>query len=129
MIQNGHTFAILWMNVTSCVCRSIGSTAVKLIFSPKLPNVCYHSVSGMADDELISGRPYGGCAILWNNSITLKIEPISVLSKRLCVVKVSTSDTVFLLCTVYMPCDSHHKSQDFDMFDDILLEIANVSDN
>ena len=39
-------------------------------------------ISGMKEDELLFGRPYGECAILYNNLVKCTVSPISYESKR-----------------------------------------------
>ena len=59
--------------------------------------------------KLHSGRPYGGCAILWLDCLSCKVTPIFSDNTRLCMVKVEFATYTIMLCTIYMPCDS-----DFD---------------
>ena len=97
------------------------------VFSDKLKNIQCHCVSGMDDSTFIYGRPFGGCAILWKDSLKCKVEPINVSSKRLCAVKVTAGDNSFLLCTVYMPCDGSVTTD--DEYNAILSEIISIVDS
>lgn len=90
----------------------------------KIPNVSVHGVSGMPDAELLHGRPYGGCAILWKKSLSCKVSPVLNSScKRYCAVKVELDDHVLLLVNVYMPCDSGTHS-DAREYADVLESIS-----
>lgn len=72
------------------------------MFSDNIDNIGSHCISGMDDSVLISGRPYGGCAILWKNALSCIVEPLTVSSKRLCAVKEEIGSFKFILCTVYI---------------------------
>ena len=69
-------------------------------------------ISGMKEDELLFGRPYGGCAILYNNLVKCTVSPISYESKRCmgCVIRLNNID--YLLINVYMPCDTRAAEAD-----------------
>ena len=43
-----------------------------------------HSVSSMPDNEIITGHPYGGTAIIWNKDLKCKITPISLSTVKAC---------------------------------------------
>ena len=62
-------------------------------------------VSGMSYDLLSRGRPYGGCPILNQKSLSLCVTPLDS-SNRFCCVRVCDSSGVsYLLICVYMPTD------------------------
>ena len=44
------------------------------VISDNLNGVQFSCVSGMDDNELISGRPFCGCVIIWKNTLTCKVE-------------------------------------------------------
>lgn len=52
-------------------------------------NIMYTGVSGFDDESVLSGRPYGGCAILWHSNICAHVAPINVDSRRICAVSPS----------------------------------------
>ena len=58
----------------------------------------------MDSSSLISGRPYGGCSILFRKSLSSCITPLATTSHRFCAIKIrdSSSQSV-LLVSVYMP--------------------------
>ena len=71
------------------------------------------SVSGINDDEFLSGRPYGGCAILYRSSLSSSITPLHSISNRFCVLKVKDqSGLSILLVCVYMPSSDIADYQD-----------------
>ena len=70
----------------------------------------YHcvSVSGIDGSVLLCGRPYGGCAILYQRSLFSSITPLLCDSNRFCAVKLHDSSGVFVLVVcVYMSAQSH----------------------
>ena len=71
------------------------------------------SVSGINDDEFLSGRPYGGCAILYRSSLSSSITPLHSISYRFCALKVKDQSglTTLLVC-VYMPSSDIADYQD-----------------
>ena len=36
-----------------------------------------HAVSGFDNSEVLSGRPYGGCAILWRSDMVARVDTIT----------------------------------------------------
>ena len=68
------------------------------------------AISGMNDTgEVILGRPYGGCAILWHNRINQHVTPINtsaLASKRICAIKLQLHNKTVLIINMYLPCDS-----------------------
>ena len=92
-----------------------------------IPGICYHAVSGMPSNQLLSGRPYGGSAILWSDRFKGKIDPVQFQSLRICGVIVSTSDINILLVSVYMPTDTTTDHNNMDEFNSILQEIVSLS--
>jgi hypothetical protein len=54
----------------------------------KLSHICsdtaYCAVSGMDEHKLLSGRPYGGCAIVWRSSLDITVTKLKCVSNRLC---------------------------------------------
>ncbi|KAK6171867.1 hypothetical protein SNE40_018291 [Patella caerulea] len=83
------------------------------VFEQQINNVSCHGVSAMDSRHFISGRPFGGCAILWKSNLLCKVKPVISESKRICAVELSGSAIDILICSVYMPCDSTNP-QEFD---------------
>ena len=75
-------------------------------------NFLYYGVSGFDNSEILLGRPYGGCAILWRSSLFVNICPVSVDSKRVCAVHVSNDSWKLLLVNVYMPYEGDESKTD-----------------
>ena len=57
-------------------------------------SVSLTATSPMNEHEYMLGRPYGGCAILWNSNVKYDIVKLSFNSKRLCVIKICLSSKV-----------------------------------
>ena len=86
--------------------RSIGFLLINYIyFITYHPEFAAVSVSGINDDEFLSGRPYGyGCAILYRSSLSSSITPLHSISNRFCALKVKDQSWLsFLLVYVCMP--------------------------
>ena len=65
------------------------------------------SVSDIDNSEVVGGRPFGGCSILYWKSLTACIVPLESCSSHFCGVKFCDSTGLsFLLMCVYMPVSS-----------------------
>ena len=68
------------------------------------PDFLSVGVSGMNNSDLLLGRPYGGCSILYRKSLSSCIVPLDSCSDRFCGVKFCDSSGLsFLLVSIYMP--------------------------
>jgi len=77
-------------------------------------DVLFTGVSGFDQSKLLTGRPYGGCAIMWRSNVLANVTPIAVDSKRICAVQISTDSWKIILINVYLPFeDSDVKSDEF----------------
>ena len=66
----------------------------------------YTAVSGMDSSNLLVGRPFGGCAIMYRKSLLACVKSIPTDSKRFCAVRlIDSSNSIILLINVYMPTD------------------------
>jgi exonuclease III len=67
----------------------------------------WHAVSGIDDNKVLKGRPYGGTAILYKKSLANAITkvPPNKDHKRLCAVELKCENEKILLMSVYMPED------------------------
>jgi exonuclease III len=75
---------------------------------------CFTGVSGFGNTEVLTGRPYGGCAILWQSSLLANVCPLSVVSNRVCAARVCLESVKLLLINVYMPFeDGNDKTDEF----------------
>jgi len=72
----------------------------------------YNGVSGFDNQSVLSGRPYGGCGILWRSDICVNVVPISVDSKRICADLLSTNTWKLVIINVYMHFESGDSSTD-----------------
>ena len=59
-------------------------------------------VAGFDNTEVLSQRPYGGCAILWRSDISATVTVIDTTSRRVCAIRVEIHDIRLLLINVYM---------------------------
>ena len=65
----------------------------------------------MVDSSILSGRPFGGCSILYRRHLSLSGTPIYSCSTHFCDVKLTdSSGTSFSLICLYMPAESHSSS-------------------
>ena len=55
---------------------------------------------------VLQGRPHGGCAILWSNSLKAIVTPIESHNRRVCAVKIEIAHIIILLACVYLPVDT-----------------------
>jgi len=88
-----------------------------------LGNVQVYGVSGMDDNELLSGRPYGGCAIVLSNNLKCNFLPIHI-SNRCCGGVLKLDHISILLFNIYMPCDTLYDYSNLDIFQNILNDIS-----
>jgi len=51
----------------------------------------------------LSGRPFGGCAILWRSDLNADVKIIDTSSRRMCAIKMITALIRLLFINVYMP--------------------------
>ena len=92
-----------------------------------LHNVHVHGVSSVPDNEIITGRPYGGTAIIWNKDFKCKITPISLSTVRACAVIINVHNIDVLLCSVYMPTDTTYDQENVYIYNDVLNDIVRAS--
>ena len=72
------------------------------------PDFLSVSVSGMDISELVCGRPFGGCSILYRKTLASCITPLDSCSNRFCGVKFNCSSglSMLLICD-YLPSSSY----------------------
>jgi exonuclease III len=81
----------------------------------------YTAVSGVNDSELLSGRPYGGVAILWHKRWDKYVQRVTVIgSRRVCAISYQTEFQKILFICAYMPGDSYSALAVADEFLDVL---------
>ena len=70
----------------------------------KIGDISYHAVSAMDDTQPLLGRPFGGCGIIWKNSLKVKFTPMECNSKRICAGIMTLDDSYeVLLINTYLP--------------------------
>ena len=78
-----------------------------------------YGISGVTNEDLLYGRPYGGLGILWHKSHVSSIKPVQkeyFKTNRICAVEISSQSEKYLILNVYMPNDNmlkHHIADDF----------------
>ncbi len=87
-------------------------------------------VSSMdATVKIIQGRPSGGCALLWRESLNVKPVEYDYMSKRICGATLTTDTGVLLLLCVYFPTDPGTPTLDDDTeLSVVLSDIQGVCD-
>ena len=98
------------------------------IFIDQIPNISCHGISAMDTSQLLAGRPYGGCSILWRSSIACKVSPVECPSKRMCAITVDLPQVKLLLINVYMPTDTRYDRQNIIEYDNLLIDISALSE-
>ncbi len=81
------------------------------------------ATSGMDENIIRIGRPYGGSAIIWKSSIIGNIEKIDCQSDRLCAILYTKNLNSILFLNVYMPCDNNINNGEYI---DILNEVSQL---
>ena len=91
----------------------------------KLGDIGYTGVSSMDQNVQLVGRPYGGCAIIWKNSLNCKFKPVVCDTSRICA-GILTFDGYYelLLINVYLPCDDRYRSGNYFDLVDTLSQIS-----
>ena len=87
-------------------------------------NYSYAGVSGFDCSDILSGRPYGGCAILWRSDILAKVTILTTDSRRVCAVRLCNDDIKLLVINVYMPYEGNDEMT--DEFADQLAAVENL---
>ena len=90
-------------------------------YNNNIPDCNSECVSGMRDSEPILGRPFGGCAILWNKNIQATVTPVNTDSNRICAINLSFNNMSLFICSIYMPTES---SGNLDEFKDSLNKLS-----
>jgi len=81
-------------------------------------------VCGFDNSDVLSGRPYGGCAIFWRKTVDAQITVVDTCSKRMCALRIRSNFANLLLISVYMPYeDSCKNSSRIDEFVSMLSAI------
>jgi len=75
-----------------------------------------HAISGFNNGEVLSGRPYGGCAIFWRSTLALAPVTIDKSSRRVCAVLFKGKDVQLLCVCVYLPYEKAKENVDESLF-------------
>lgn len=97
------------------------------ILEKEFSNMSVYAVSAMNEDEYLSGRPYGGCAILLKKSLKCGVTPIQCESKRLCCVLIESNGIKILFFSIYMPTDTEHDTENIIEFMEVLSCVNAIS--
>ena len=68
----------------------------------------------MTEHSLITGRPYGGCAIFIRKSIKCDSTFINCEKNRICAVLCDFKSYSVLIASVYMPCDDRSTINEYN---------------
>ena len=63
----------------------------------------FHGISGVNENELLAGRPYGGVGFLWKKSLSRSVKRVAFQSKRVCALSVDIGMQSPLLLIVICP--------------------------
>ena len=88
------------------------------------PQFHMHGLCGFDNSEVLSGRPYGGCAIFWRASKFACVEIVSTNSRRVCAVRICCDTWRLLLINVYMPYEDGDSNTDVSAVE--LATIENI---
>ena len=94
-------------------------------YQSKLNHSCCHIVSGMSGKKITCGRPYGGCAIIWKNSLAYNVCKVTTPSNRICAVQFAVGNATVLLCCVYMPTGFNNCDNIYE-YNHIVSELTSV---
>ena len=91
----------------------------------KILNTCRcFGVSAMEEEDIgRSGRPHGGCLILYKKSSVLPISQIDSNNTRICAGKIDSHQLKILFISVYMPCDDG-SSASYDSYVTVLYDLS-----
>ena len=94
-----------------------------------LTNVSYVGVSGMNQNELILGRPYGGTAILYRNGMNCRVKSIECNNSRICACIITWPNGITLLfVNVYLPYEKPHDRLSLIEFRDVIEDVIRIID-
>ena len=90
-------------------------------------NFLYNGVSGFDCSDVLSGRPFGGCAILWRSDVLASVTALSTGSRRVCAIRLCNDNLKLLFINVYMPYEG--KDEATDELADQLLVVEDLINN
>ena len=89
-----------------------------------IPHITFMHIYGMHECDMVLGRPYGRCVILWGKDIKYKVSTIFLDSRRVCAILLELNGKRCFIINVYMPCDSTRVCEGSTLLDDILNKIV-----
>ncbi len=81
------------------------------------------AISGFDDSVLLRGWPFGGCAILYRQSLVSSIKQVRTCSNRFCAVTIDFCAGTCLLMNIYLPTD-YRSNTATQKLKDVLGEVA-----
>ena len=84
-------------------------------------NTC--GISGINDQVLLKGRPYGGVLFLYKKSLSPYIHVCELSSNRACCILLVPMLGIYIFFNVYMPCDST-TNVNLEDYNDVLSVIS-----
>jgi exonuclease III len=99
-------------------------------FTKFIDDVNAYGVSGMDSHTPLTGRRFGGCAIVYRKTLNCSFTPIDSKNRRVCAMMMNLNDgpKILLIC-VYMPCDTSYDIMNLQFFNDVLNEIEFIIDS
>ena len=61
----------------------------------------------MSDSDILTGRPFGGVCILWNNELNHLVTPYAQFSNRCCTVRLPLDNFTCAIICVYLHDDNY----------------------
>ena len=71
-------------------------------------NLSYTGISGFHNCDILAGRPYGGCAILWKPSLLANVTIVDTDSNCICAVRFCCDAWKIIAINVYMPYEDNN---------------------
>ena len=86
-------------------------------------NYASHGLSGVDENEILLGRPYGGLGFLWKNTLSPYVYRVPTKCNRLCAISIKCGERSILIINTYMPVDNMCKSQAAEQFVQVCDEL------
>ena len=91
----------------------LSTGSIKAMHS-EFPDHNVFAKTGMTENTLLAGRPYGGTAIIIRKTLSCTSVLLQCDSKRICPVMSDFTEFKILFLSLYMPCDSANTIDDFN---------------
>ena len=83
-------------------------------------------ICGFSNDAVLTGRPYGGCAILWPANLKGSVHFVETNNRRICSIRVCNDDYKLLFINAYMPYESDNDA--YNEYAAVLADIISIAD-